>query len=185
VAEIRAGGRTRIDAVRLALQDAEVTCQAVKTAAARRGAQALASTAVSAPVDLIAAPKPVHSWFVPEAGIVGILRSPDPKPGNPSSPPASGSEAPADRASGGFELVETMRKDRPRACKQITFLVYMKDRSSATYSELADSVHANEQTSDDAIRADVYRVNRYLEEKGLTVRFTCGSGYVTRIDSPE
>ena len=88
------------------------------------------------------------------------------------------------RGTSGIDPAEMMMREHPRAGIKIAFLQYMRDRTSASYQDLIDSVHGNGQTSEDAIRQNATRVNEFLAEKSCPISFRCGSGYVTKIESP-
>jgi hypothetical protein len=81
--------------------------------------------------------------------------------------------------------VEKMKEKAPKARVRIAFLEFMRDGESVSYQELADRVHGDDQTSEDAIEANVKRVNEFLESEASTLSFVCGSGFVIKRKYPE
>ena len=63
----------------------------------------------------------------------------------------------------------------------------MKDRDSASIDgdDIGERVHGNDQTSEEAIRANVKRLNEALEAKKLPIKFRVGSGFIFKEEQPE
>jgi hypothetical protein len=103
------------------------------------------------------------------------------------SPPASGSKAlvelhPAVVADPYDDLIGEMRLKRGTV--RPAFLEYMKTRRRATVEDISEHVHGDEQTSEEAVRKNVERVNEDLAGKSIPIRFIVGSGYVHKEDQP-
>ena len=108
------------------------------------------------------------------------------------APDASGTEAPDGKASDPpapslshrlNTLVRELRKNRART--QAALLEFMRDRDSASSEDIAEKVHGNDQTSEEAIRANVKRLNETLESESIPIRFRVGSGFVFKEEKPE
>ncbi|WP_435009925.1 hypothetical protein P12x_001138 [Tundrisphaera lichenicola] len=78
------------------------------------------------------------------------------------------------------ELAELLRKQRPKAVIQIRFLEFMAEREWALVIDIAHDVHGDKETSDQAVRANVSKINRFLEGEGFDTRFRVGGGRVYR-----
>ena len=106
---------------------------------------------------------------------------PDAAPLGPADP---GSKAPvlAVVADPYDDLVGEMRRNRAKV--RPAFLEYMKTRRRAKVEDIAQYAHGNDQTSDEAIRTNVKRVNEDLAGKAIPIRFVVGSGYVHKEDPP-
>jgi hypothetical protein len=80
-------------------------------------------------------------------------------------------------------LIETLRKRRART--QAALLEVMRDTSSLPVETIAHDVHGDDETTGDAIKANVKRTNLALEEHGLPIRFRVASGWVFKEQHPE
>lgn len=96
---------------------------------------------------------------------------------------ASGDKAPAVVVADPYDdLIGEMRRNRGTV--RPAFLEFMKTLRRATVEDIAERVHGNEQTSEEAVRKNVERVNEDLAGKAIPIRFIVGSGYVHKEDSP-
>ncbi len=80
-------------------------------------------------------------------------------------------------------LIGELRKKRART--QAALLEFMRDRESALFEDVAHTVHGDDQASDDAIRANVKRLNEALESRKLPIKLRVGSGFIFKEEHPE
>ena len=59
----------------------------------------------------------------------------------------------------------------------------MENRSVATFDDLASIVHKDVDANDGAIRANINRVNRFLESQRIPLHFRVGAGRVFKEDT--
>jgi hypothetical protein len=83
------------------------------------------------------------------------------------------------------DLANALKKRHPRARTQILLVEYMEDRRSATFQEIAEHVHDDPETSDEAIRQNVTRTNESLADLQAPGRFRVRSGRVLKKEDPE
>jgi hypothetical protein len=100
----------------------------------------------------------------------------------PVSTGAGNKATPALRANK-VDPVNELRKKGART--QAALVEYMILRESASFEDIAEHVHLDDLTSNEAIRKNVGRTNESLEAMGSTLRFRVASSIVFKDDPPE
>ncbi|MDB5349201.1 MAG: hypothetical protein JWN86_448 [Planctomycetota bacterium] len=81
------------------------------------------------------------------------------------------------------EAIQALR--RKRATTQAALIEYMQDRKTASIDDVGFTVHGDTNTSEDAIRQNITRINKSMIEYKMPLRFGVGGGYVHKEVLPE
>ena len=82
------------------------------------------------------------------------------------------------------DITEKVRLAHPKARCVIALVEYMRNRDTAPFLDIACEVHNDEDTSQNAIRTNIKRVNEILDELQLPVRYETGGEYVIKRCDP-
>jgi hypothetical protein len=116
-------------------------------------------------------------------------------PADPPPPVAAGRPPATDRRDAGpaalerndpasAELVDQIRRQRPRRKLQAALVEFMQDRQSATYLDVEHRVYGGEKTEGGAIEQLARRTNDTLLELSASFFFRCGGEHVFKCTTP-